>query len=53
MWKTTGNPIWRERAWEIFKNLEKAVRVGYGYATLARVDIPFSGHKDEMARYVH
>ena len=53
MWKTTGNPIWRERAWEIFESIDRSTRLANGYATLARVDFPSSGFKDEMPRYAH
>jgi mannosyl-oligosaccharide alpha-1,2-mannosidase len=53
MWKTTRNPIWRERAWEIFERIERSTRLVNGYATLSRVDLMSSGFKDEMPRYVH
>jgi hypothetical protein len=27
MWKTTGDPVWRERAWAVFRSLERWARV--------------------------
>ncbi|KAI0730937.1 seven-hairpin glycosidase [Earliella scabrosa] len=34
MWKTTGNPVWRERGWDIFEALEKEAKTPSGYASL-------------------
>lgn len=53
MWKTTGNPIWRERAWEIFQAIEKHAKVnGASYATVLHVDQPVAMHADDQPRSV-
>lgn len=53
MWKTTGNVVWRERAWEIFQRLEQWTRIPTGYAALTNVDKPLEGgFKDNMPRCV-
>lgn len=52
MWKFTGDPIWRRRAWEIFQNIEKWTRLEHGYAALRRVDQMSSGHSNSMPRYL-
>ncbi|KIJ46884.1 glycoside hydrolase family 47 protein [Sphaerobolus stellatus SS14] len=39
MWKTTGDPIWRERGWEIFKAIEKYCRLSVGYSSVADVSV--------------
>jgi Glycosyl hydrolase family 47 len=53
MWKTTKNPIWRERNWEIFRNLLQWTRVKNGFATLFQADAPQSGFKNSMPRFAH
>ncbi|KAF8582178.1 glycoside hydrolase family 47 protein [Ramaria rubella] len=39
MWKTTGDEIWRERGWAIFKAIERHCRLHVGYASVANVEI--------------
>jgi len=54
MWRTTGNPIWRERAWEMFQAIEKNAKVhGGAYAVVLDVDRPEAMHEDEQPRSVH
>jgi mannosyl-oligosaccharide alpha-1,2-mannosidase len=54
MWRTTGNPIWRKRAWEIFQAIEKNAKVNGGaYAVVMDVDGPEAMHDDEQPRSVH
>ena len=53
MWKTTGNPVWRERGWDIFEALEKEAKTPSGYASL-RSNLQSPAPKaDEQPRYVH
>lgn len=51
LWKTTGNPKWRERGWEIFKALEREAKLASGYASLRSVLKSPAPLKDEMPRY--
>ena len=38
MWKTTGDKVWRERGWAIFKAIEQHCRLRVGYASVVSVD---------------
>ncbi|KAJ3798934.1 glycoside hydrolase family 47 protein [Lentinula aff. detonsa] len=53
MWRTTGDPVWRERGWTIFQAIEKYAKTEIGYASL--VDVDKSSEKapvkDEMPSY--
>lgn len=40
MWKTTGDEVWRERGWAVFKAIERHCRLRVGYASVASVDEP-------------
>ncbi|KAI0630700.1 seven-hairpin glycosidase [Trametes polyzona] len=37
MWRTTGNPVWRERGWAIFQAIERESKTTTGYASLKKV----------------
>ncbi|KZT41641.1 seven-hairpin glycosidase [Sistotremastrum suecicum HHB10207 ss-3] len=37
MWRTTRDPIWREKGWEIFQSLERTTRQKNGYASVLSV----------------
>ena len=37
MWRTTGDPVWRERAWDIFKAIERETKTQSGYASVKSV----------------
>ncbi|EIW58472.1 seven-hairpin glycosidase [Trametes versicolor FP-101664 SS1] len=37
MWRTTGNPVWRERGWAIFEAIERETKTASGYASLKKV----------------
>ncbi|KAG0143970.1 hypothetical protein CROQUDRAFT_724232 [Cronartium quercuum f. sp. fusiforme G11] len=45
-WRLTGDPIWQDRAWEIFQSLEKHCKTSAGYHGLRNVDRPEAGPKD-------
>ena len=52
MWKTTGNPVWRERGWEIFLALEREAKTPSGYASLHGVEKSPAPQMDEQPRCV-
>lgn len=37
MYRTTGDPIWREKGWQMFTAIRNATRAQYGHAALADV----------------
>ncbi|KAJ4474597.1 glycoside hydrolase family 47 protein [Lentinula edodes] len=53
MWRTTGNPVWRERGWTIFQAIEKYAKTEIGYASIVDVDKSSTKApvKDEMPSY--
>lgn len=51
LWKTTGNPIWRERGYEIYKAIEKHTKTPYGYASVKGVDSVPPRFENEMPSY--
>jgi hypothetical protein len=51
LWRTTGDEVWRDRGWEVFKALERETRlVGGGYACLKNAHHIHGAKKDEMPR---
>ncbi|KIO22861.1 glycoside hydrolase family 47 protein [Tulasnella calospora MUT 4182] len=38
MWRVTGDEVWRERGYEIFKAIERHTKTEYGYASVSGVD---------------
>lgn len=56
LWKTSKNPVWRERGWRIFQSIEKWAKTPYGYASLSWVNRGESEggpvQMDDMPRYV-
>lgn len=46
-WRLTGDPVWQERAWEIFQALEQHCKTSAGYHGLRHVDNPQAGFIDE------
>ncbi|PVG00894.1 seven-hairpin glycosidase [Serendipita vermifera] len=52
MWKTTGDVVWRERAWQMFKAIERSARLpNDAYAPRQHVDMDILGHSDEQPSY--
>ncbi|KAG8721769.1 hypothetical protein FRC08_010401 [Ceratobasidium sp. 394] len=39
LWRTTKDPVWRERGWKIFQAIEKHSRTKYGYGSVSHVDV--------------
>ncbi|KAG9017491.1 hypothetical protein FRB90_001084 [Tulasnella sp. 427] len=38
MWRVTGDEVWRERGYEIFKAIERHTKTEYGFASVSGVD---------------
>jgi mannosyl-oligosaccharide alpha-1,2-mannosidase len=51
MWRITGDPKWRDRAYEIYRAIERHTRTELGYASVNNVDSITGGQMDEMPRY--
>lgn len=55
MWKTTGDEVWRDRGWAVFKAIEQHCRLHVGYSSVASVDEPnpnaISNKLDDMPRF--
>ncbi len=47
----TGDPIYREWAWEIWEAIEKSCKAGSGYGSLRNVDNPGAGVDDRMESF--
>ncbi|KAF8607300.1 seven-hairpin glycosidase [Ceratobasidium sp. AG-I] len=45
LWRTTKDPVWRERGWKIFQAIEKYSRTEYGYGSVAHVDVSGAASK--------
>lgn len=54
LWKTTGDVVWRERAWKMFEAIERHAKVpGGAYATRLHVNIDDGpANTDEQQRYI-
>ncbi|OCH84615.1 seven-hairpin glycosidase [Obba rivulosa] len=51
MWRVTGNPIWRERGWEIFESIERETKTDSGYASVKDLYLSPATQKDDMPSY--
>ncbi|CDO68411.1 Glycoside Hydrolase Family 47 protein [Trametes cinnabarina] len=51
MWKTTGNPVWRERGWAIFEAIEREAKTPSGYASLKTVTQSPAPQSDDQPSY--
>jgi endoplasmic reticulum Man9GlcNAc2 1,2-alpha-mannosidase len=52
LWKTTLNPLWRDRGWELCDALERFPRTPIAYSSIRRVDLTPVKWTDAMPRYV-
>jgi mannosyl-oligosaccharide alpha-1,2-mannosidase len=50
LWKTTGEPKWRERGWKIFQSIETYAKTEHGYASVDKVDTVPPRLIDDMPR---
>ncbi|KIM44571.1 glycoside hydrolase family 47 protein [Hebeloma cylindrosporum] len=48
LWKSTKNPLWRDRGWAIYEAIEEQTKTQYGYAGILQVDQIPTPMKDEM-----
>ncbi|KAF9026548.1 glycoside hydrolase family 47 protein [Hymenopellis radicata] len=51
MWRVTGDPKWRARAWAIFESIERHTKTPYGYASLRTVEYVPPPKSDDMPSY--
>ncbi|KAF8186288.1 glycoside hydrolase family 47 protein [Pholiota molesta] len=51
MWRITGDPKWRDRAYEIYRAIERHTRTELGYASVNDVDSLTGGQMDEMPSF--
>ncbi|KAH9849925.1 seven-hairpin glycosidase [Lenzites betulinus] len=51
MWRTTGNPEWRERGWAIFQAIEREAKTPTGYASLKKILQTSGAQSDEQPSY--
>lgn len=52
LYRTTRDPKWRERGWEIWKAIESKTRTNSGYASVYGVQKATPSAQDSMPRYV-
>ncbi|PCH44101.1 glycoside hydrolase family 47 protein [Wolfiporia cocos MD-104 SS10] len=51
MYRTTGDPVWRERGWQIFEALERECKTPSGYASIENVLRSPAPQADDMPSY--
>ncbi|TBU30171.1 seven-hairpin glycosidase [Dichomitus squalens] len=51
LWRTTGDEVWRERGWAVFRAIEREAKTDSGYASLWSVFESPARHKDEMPSF--
>ncbi|KAI0664372.1 seven-hairpin glycosidase [Cubamyces menziesii] len=51
MWRTTGNPVWRERGWQIFQAIEREAKTPSGYASVKQINKSPAPQSDEQPSY--
>jgi hypothetical protein len=51
LWRTTGDPIWRERGWRMFEAVNAHTRTPKAYASVRFVDLSQPLWMNEMPRY--
>ncbi|TCD63846.1 hypothetical protein EIP91_004888 [Steccherinum ochraceum] len=51
LWKVTGDPRWRERAWSVFLAIEQRAKTESGYASVDNVALFEGGWKNEMPSF--
>ena len=50
MWRTTGDPIWRERGWTVFEAIERETKTPSGYASSKNILLSPTLLDDDMPR---
>ncbi|KAH9839937.1 glycoside hydrolase [Rhodofomes roseus] len=51
MWRSTGDPIWRERGWSIFEAIERETKTASGYASSKNILLSPTLLDDDMPSY--
>ena len=51
MWRITGDPIWQEKGWNMWKSIEKATWTELAYSGISDVNDANSTQTDSMERY--
>ncbi|KAA1469131.1 seven-hairpin glycosidase [Dentipellis sp. KUC8613] len=51
LWRTTGDPVWRERGWAVFEAIQRSALVSAGYASVTDVYNGAGPKKNEMPSY--
>ncbi|KAI0734035.1 glycoside hydrolase [Fomitopsis betulina] len=51
MWRTTGDPIWRERGWTVFEAIERETKTPSGYASSKNILLSPTLLDDDMPSY--
>ncbi|KAF8752231.1 Glycosyl hydrolase family 47 [Rhizoctonia solani] len=46
LWRTTKDPVWRERGWAAFQAIEKYSKTKYGYGSVTHVDNKAASSRD-------
>ncbi|CCA71679.1 related to alpha-mannosidase [Serendipita indica DSM 11827] len=51
LWKTTGDPVWRERGWKMFESINKWTRRDNGYSSIYYVNSDEPHPVDDMPSF--
>ncbi|GBE86241.1 seven-hairpin glycosidase [Sparassis crispa] len=51
LWRTTGDPVWRERGWAVFEAIERESKTMSGYASISNVERSPAPLRDDMPSY--
>ena len=51
LWRITGNPVWREKGWNMFTAIREHTRTNLAHSALDDVMVPTPSMKDEMESF--
>ncbi|KAI5827179.1 seven-hairpin glycosidase [Schizophyllum commune Tattone D] len=52
LWRTTGDPVWRERGWKLFQSMERWCRAEYGYSVVNQINTDHPRMTDEQPSWL-
>ncbi|KAL1675320.1 glycoside hydrolase [Schizophyllum commune] len=52
LWRTTGDPVWRERGWRLFESMERWCRAEYGYSVVNQINTDHPRMTDEQPSWL-
>ncbi|KAL1725500.1 glycoside hydrolase family 47 protein [Schizophyllum commune] len=52
LWRTTGDPVWRERGWQLFQSMERWCRAEYGYSVVNQINTDHPRMTDEQPSWL-